>query len=151
MLVNPPQRYRLNTVPGPSTLDVSRRVLLEVGSKAGTTGEHEGVTFVFPPGETDVRTIMAGNDILEFSKTCRWPCAWCAPPWIAADFRSNKSTNTAAACWPSSSGWGWEPPAIDTRNLAETSTDRTPGTSIPPPPGSTSTARACCRCSLDTL
>ncbi|WP_216680421.1 glycoside hydrolase family 3 N-terminal domain-containing protein [Hymenobacter siberiensis] len=64
----------LDTVYGPSTL--SRPIITGVlREEMGFKGliftdamNMRGVISMFPPGEADVRAIMAGNDILEFSK-----------------------------------------------------------------------------------
>ena len=64
----------LDTVPGPSTL--SRPIITGVlREEMGFKGliftdamNMRGVISKFPPGEADVRALMAGNDILEFSK-----------------------------------------------------------------------------------
>ena len=64
----------LDTVLGPSTL--SRPIITgvlreEMGFKGLVFTDAmnmKGVISMFPPGEADVRAIMAGNDILEFSK-----------------------------------------------------------------------------------
>lgn len=64
----------LDTVPGPSTL--SRPIITGLlREQMGFKGliftdamNMRGVISMFPPGEADVRAIMAGNDILEFSK-----------------------------------------------------------------------------------
>ncbi|WP_310396457.1 glycoside hydrolase family 3 N-terminal domain-containing protein [Hymenobacter sp.] len=64
----------LDTVPGPSTL--SRPIITDLLRKEmGFQGliftdamNMKGVISMFPPGEADVRALMAGNDILEFSK-----------------------------------------------------------------------------------
>jgi beta-N-acetylhexosaminidase len=64
----------LDTVPGPSTLS---KPIIEglLRKEMGFNGliftdamNMKGVTSMFAPGEADVRAIMAGNDILEFSK-----------------------------------------------------------------------------------
>ncbi|HEX8504789.1 MAG TPA: glycoside hydrolase family 3 N-terminal domain-containing protein [Hymenobacter sp.] len=64
----------LDTVPGPSTL--SRPIITDLLRKEmGFKGliftdamNMRGVISMFPPGEADVRALIAGNDILEFSK-----------------------------------------------------------------------------------
>ncbi len=64
----------LDTIPGPSTL--SRPIITGLlREQMGFKGliftdamNMKGVISMFPPGEADVRAIMAGNDILEFSK-----------------------------------------------------------------------------------
>jgi beta-N-acetylhexosaminidase len=64
----------LDTVPGPSTL--SRPIVTDLlRTQMGFNGliftdamNMRGVISMFPPGEADVRALMAGNDILEFSK-----------------------------------------------------------------------------------
>ncbi|MBF9239711.1 serine hydrolase [Hymenobacter sp. BT683] len=64
----------LDTVPGPSTL--SRPIVTDfLRKEMGFQGliftdamNMKGVITKFPPGEADVRALMAGNDILEFSK-----------------------------------------------------------------------------------
>ncbi len=64
----------LDTVPGPSTL--SRPIITDLlRNQMGFKGliftdamNMKGVTSMFAPGEADVRALLAGNDILEFSK-----------------------------------------------------------------------------------
>ncbi|WP_241502212.1 glycoside hydrolase family 3 N-terminal domain-containing protein [Hymenobacter glacialis] len=64
----------LDAVPGPSTL--SRPIVTDLlRDKMGFKGliftdamNMKGVISMYPPGEADVRALMAGNDILEFSK-----------------------------------------------------------------------------------
>jgi len=64
----------LDTVPGPSTL--SRTIITDLlRTQMGFKGliftdamNMRGVISLFPPGEADVRALIAGNDILEFSK-----------------------------------------------------------------------------------
>ena len=64
----------LDTVPGPSTL--SRPIVTDLlRGEMGFQGliftdamNMKGLTNMYAPGEADVRAIMAGNDILEFSK-----------------------------------------------------------------------------------
>ncbi len=64
----------LDSVPGPSTL--SRPIITDLlRGEMGFKGliftdamNMRGVISKFPPGEADVRALMAGNDILEFSK-----------------------------------------------------------------------------------
>ena len=64
----------LDTVSGPSTL--SRRIVTGLlREQMGFKGiiftdamNMKGVISKFPPGEADVRALMAGNDVLEFSK-----------------------------------------------------------------------------------
>ena len=64
----------LDTVVGPSTL--SRSIITGLlRDQMGFKGliftdamNMKGVTSMFPPGEADVRALLAGNDILEFSK-----------------------------------------------------------------------------------
>ncbi|WP_051718557.1 glycoside hydrolase family 3 N-terminal domain-containing protein [Hymenobacter sp. IS2118] len=64
----------LDTVPGPSTLsrpivtDFLRREMGFQGLIFTDAMNMKGVTSMFPPGEADVRALLAGNDILEFSK-----------------------------------------------------------------------------------
>ncbi|HEX8326465.1 MAG TPA: glycoside hydrolase family 3 N-terminal domain-containing protein [Hymenobacter sp.] len=64
----------LDTVPGPSTLsrpiinDLLRKEMGFKGLVFTDAMNMRGVISMFPPGEADVRAIMAGNDILEFSK-----------------------------------------------------------------------------------
>ena len=64
----------LDTVPGPSTLSkpiIEGVLRQEMGFKGlifTDAMNMKGVTSMFPPGEADVRALMAGNDILEFSK-----------------------------------------------------------------------------------
>ncbi|WP_317173624.1 glycoside hydrolase family 3 N-terminal domain-containing protein [Hymenobacter montanus] len=64
----------LDTLPGPSTL--SRPIIQNLlRDQLGFKGliftdamNMKGVISMFPPGEADVRALIAGNDILEFSK-----------------------------------------------------------------------------------
>ena len=64
----------LDTVLGPSTLSrpiITGMLREEMGFKGLVFTDAmnmKGVISMFPPGEADVRAIMAGNDILEFSK-----------------------------------------------------------------------------------
>ncbi|WP_426061939.1 glycoside hydrolase family 3 N-terminal domain-containing protein [Hymenobacter sp. B1770] len=64
----------LDTVPGPSTLSrpiVTDFLRKEMGFKGLVFTDAmnmKGVITKYPPGEADVRALMAGNDILEFSK-----------------------------------------------------------------------------------
>ncbi|GAA4034503.1 glycoside hydrolase family 3 N-terminal domain-containing protein [Hymenobacter glaciei] len=64
----------LDTVPGPSTLSkpiIEGVLRKEMGFKGlifTDAMNMKGVITKFPPGEADVRALMAGNDILEFSK-----------------------------------------------------------------------------------
>jgi beta-glucosidase-like glycosyl hydrolase/CubicO group peptidase (beta-lactamase class C family) len=64
----------LDTVPGPSTLSrpiINGLLREQMGFKGlifTDAMNMRGVISMFPPGEADVRAIMAGNDILEFSK-----------------------------------------------------------------------------------
>ncbi|MDO7849463.1 glycoside hydrolase family 3 N-terminal domain-containing protein [Hymenobacter sp. M29] len=64
----------LDTVSGPSTLSkpiITDLLRDEMGFKGlifTDAMNMRGVISMFPPGEADVRAIMAGNDILEFSK-----------------------------------------------------------------------------------
>ena len=64
----------LDTVPGPSTLSrpiINGLLRGEMGFKGlifTDAMNMKGVTSMFLPGEADVRALMAGNDILEFSK-----------------------------------------------------------------------------------
>ncbi|SFQ71504.1 beta-glucosidase [Hymenobacter arizonensis] len=64
----------LDTVPGPSTLsrpivtDFLRKEMGFQGLVFTDAMNMKGVITKYPPGEADVRALMAGNDILEFSK-----------------------------------------------------------------------------------
>ncbi|MFD2721809.1 glycoside hydrolase family 3 N-terminal domain-containing protein [Hymenobacter monticola] len=64
----------LDTVPGPSTLSrpiIEGLLRQEMGFKGlifTDAMNMKGVTSMFAPGEADVRALIAGNDILEFSK-----------------------------------------------------------------------------------
>ncbi|WP_231590730.1 glycoside hydrolase family 3 N-terminal domain-containing protein [Hymenobacter terrenus] len=64
----------LDTVPGPSTLsrpiinDLLRGEMAFKGLIFTDAMNMRGVISMFPPGEADVRALIAGNDILEFSK-----------------------------------------------------------------------------------
>ena len=64
----------LDTVPGPSTLSkpiIEGVLRQEMGFKGlifTDAMNMKGVISMFPPGEADVRALLAGNDILEFSK-----------------------------------------------------------------------------------
>lgn len=64
----------LDTVPGPSTLSqpiIKSLLRDQLGFKGLVFTDAmnmKGVISMFPPGEADVRALIAGNDILEFSK-----------------------------------------------------------------------------------